>query len=392
MKRFVALILCFSLLCVGCAKVGEKRKNISVEQTTVPSVEFRDISNPKLLDYVEENVYASLLNQIDNRKYFVENVEAVYISQEYIDELAYNSQENIYFGYTLSELANQFQGKKFVFSVDDGKTVVNEFQEYDDTYDQIIKNVAVGTGVILICVTVSAVSGGVGAAAVSSVFAVAAKSGTVCALSSGVIGSAASGTIAYMETGDVNESLKLAALEGSKEFKWGAIIGSISGAASQTSKLKGCTRNGLSMSDAAKIQKDSKFSPDTIKQFKSMKEYEVYKKAGLYERTLDGKKILPRDIDLQFKSKLADGTEVNNLKRMLNGLAPLEPSTGAPYELHHINQKAEGTLAILTKDEHRCNSGILHTAGKESEIIRKEFAKYRKQFWKAYGKMLQGKG
>lgn len=69
----------------------------------------------------------------------------------------YNSQENIYFGYTLSELANQFQGKKFVFSVDDGKTVVNEFQEYDDTYDQIIKNVAVGTGVILICVTVSAV-------------------------------------------------------------------------------------------------------------------------------------------------------------------------------------------------------------------------------------------
>ncbi len=268
MKRFVALILCFSLLCVGCAKVGEKRKNISVEQTTVPSVEFRDISNPKLLDYVEENVYASLLNQIDNRKYFVENVEAVYISQEYIDELAYNSQENIYFGYTLSELANQFQGKKFVFSVDDGKTVVNEFQEYDDTYDQIIKNVAVGTGVILICVTVSAVSGGVGAAAVSSVFAVAAKSGTVCALSSGVIGGAASGTIAYMETGDVNESLKSAALEGSKEFKWGAIIGSISGAASQTSKLKGCTRNGLLMSDAAKIQKDSKFSPDTIKQFK----------------------------------------------------------------------------------------------------------------------------
>ena len=49
MKRFVALILCFSLLCVGCAKVGEKRKNISVEQTTVPSVEFRDISNPNIM-------------------------------------------------------------------------------------------------------------------------------------------------------------------------------------------------------------------------------------------------------------------------------------------------------------------------------------------------------
>lgn len=390
MKRFIALILCFSLLCVGCSKVEENNGNISEEQTAVPNVEFRDLSSPELLDYVEENVYASLLNDIDNEKYFVENVEAIYISQEYIDELAYNSQENIYFGYTLSELAEQFQGKKFVFSVDEGKTVVNEFEEYDDTYDQIIKNVAVGTGVILICVTVSVVSGGVGAAAVSSVFAVAAKSGTVCALSSGVIGGAASGTITYMETGDVNESLKAAALEGSKEFKWGAIIGSISGAASQTSKLKGCTGNGLSMNDAAKIQKDSKFSPDTIKQFKSMKEYEVYKKAGLYEKTLDGKKILTRDIDLQFKSKLADGTEVNNLERMLNGLAPLEPSTGKPYQLHHINQKSDGTLAILTEVEHQGNSSILNTAGKESEIARTAFAKFRKQFWKAYGKMLQG--
>lgn len=390
MKRFIALILCFSLLCVGCSKVEENNGNLSEEQTAVPNVEFRDLSSPELLDYVEENVYASLLNDIDNEKYFVENVEAIYISQEYIDELAYNSQENIYFGYTLSELAEQFQGKKFVFSVDEGKTVVNEFEEYDDTYDQIIKNVAVGTGVILICVTVSVVSGGVGAAAVSSVFAVAAKSGTVCALSSGVIGGAASGTITYMETGDVNESLKAAALEGSKEFKWGAIIGSISGAASHTSKLKGCTRNGLSMNDAAKIQKDSKFSPDTIKQFKSMKEYEVYKKAGLYEKTLNGKKILTRDIDLQFKSKLADGTEVNNLERMLNGLAPLEPRTGKPYQLHHINQKSDGTLAILTEVEHQGNSSILNTAGKESEIARTAFAKFRKQFWKAYGKMLQG--
>lgn len=390
MKRFIALILCFSLLCVGCSKVEENNGNLSEEQTAVPNVEFRDLSSPELLDYVEENVYASLLNDIDNEKYFVENVEAIYISQEYIDELAYNSQENIYFGYTLSELAEQFQGKKFVFSVDEGKTVVNEFEEYDDTYDQIIKNVAVGTGVILICVTVSVVSGGVGAAAVSSVFAVAAKSGTVCALSSGVIGGAASGTITYMETGDVNESLKAAALEGSKEFKWGAIIGSISGAASHTSKLKGCTRNGLSMNDAAKIQKDSKFSPDTIKHFKSMKEYEVYKKAGLYEKTLNGKKILTRDIDLQFKSKLADGTEVNNLERMLNGLAPLEPRTGKPYQLHHINQKSDGTLAILTEVEHQGNSSILNTAGKESEIARTAFAKFRKQFWKAYGKMLQG--
>ncbi len=391
MKRIIAFILCFSLMLVGCTENSTKTENVSVEPTSVPNVEIRDLSNPELLDYVEENVYESLLGNIDNDKYFVENVEAIYISQEYIEELAYNSQENIYFGYTLSELAEQFQGKKFLFSVDgNGNTVVNEFEEYDDTYDQIIKNVAIGTGVILICVTVSVVTGGAGAAAVSSVFAVAAKSGTACALSSSVIGGAAAGTITYMETGDVDTSLKAAALEGSKEFKWGAIIGSISGAGSQVSKLKGCTQNGLSMNEAAKIQKDSKFSPDTIKQFKSMKEYEVYKKAGLYEKVIDGKKVLARDIDLQFKSKLADGTEVTNLERMLKGRPPLEPSTGKPYQLHHINQKADGTLAILTRAEHQGNSKVLNTVGKDSEIVRDDFAKFRKQLWKAYGKMLQG--
>ena len=51
---------------------------------------------------------------------------------------------------------------------DDGDTIVTAFEAYDDTYEKVIKNVAIGTGVILICVTVSIVSEGFGVPAVST--------------------------------------------------------------------------------------------------------------------------------------------------------------------------------------------------------------------------------
>lgn len=66
---------------------------------------------------------------------------------------------------------------------------------------------------------------------------------------------------------------------------------------------------------------------------------------------------------------------------MRQGLAPLDPATGKYYQLHHINQNADGTLAILKEVEHQGNASILNTVGKDSEIIRKDFAKIRKEFW-----------
>jgi len=93
-------------------------------------------------------------------------------------------------------------------------------------------------GVILVCVTVSVVSGGVGApAAVSMIFASAAKTGTVYALSSGTISAVAAGTITGIQTGDFEEAKKAAALVGSEGFKWGAITGVITGGATKAVEL-----------------------------------------------------------------------------------------------------------------------------------------------------------
>ena len=187
------------------------------------------------------------------------NVQAVYISQEYLDELAFNSQENVYFGYTLSELNAQFQGEKYIFTLGEKKneTVVVPWTDYDDAYDRVIRNVAIGTGVILVCVTVSVVSAGVGAPAVSMIFAMAAKDSAV----HGLLDAAKSGVPAFVatavRTGDLQQAAREAALAGSEDFKWGAIGGSISGGVTEAVGLKGAMLNGFvherSGADSARI-------------------------------------------------------------------------------------------------------------------------------------------
>ena len=312
-------------------------------------ISFESLNDSDLLNYVEDNVYDGLVEQLNSDGYFVENVSAVYISQEYIDELSFNSQSNIFFGYTLAELDEAFQGTRYVFTLgDEGDTVVKAFEDYDDTYEQVIKNVAIGTGVILVCVTVSVVSGGAGAPAVSMIFAAAAKSGTVFALSSGAFSGIAAGITTGIQTGDMEQAKKAAALAGSEGFKWGAITGAISGGASEAIALKGATMNGLTMNEAATIQKESKYPIEIIKQFHTTEEYEVFKAANLKPFMVNGEMALIRpDIDL----KLVDELGRTNLQRMTLGLSPLDP-TGIPYELHHIGQKNNGSCPK------RCSCGM----------------------------------
>lgn len=376
MKRFLSLLLTVSML---VAFGGWK----TARAEDVPT--FTGMNDADLPDYIEDTLYTSLVSELDSDEYFVENVEAVYISQEYLDELAYNSQANVFFGYTLAELNQQFDGSKYIFTLgDDNETTVEPWEDYDDTYDQIIRNVAVGTGVILVCVTVSVVSGG---AAVSMIFAVAAKSAAIGALSGAALGGVSAGIVTGVQTGDMDEALKAAALAGSEGFKWGAITGAISGGVSEYAGLKGATLNGLSMNEAAAIQKESGYPLDVIKGFKSMEQYEICQKAGLKPALVNGKTALVRNIDI---TKVVDDYGRTNLQRMQQGLAAIDPATGQSYQLHHIGQKMDSTLAILTESEHMQggNNTIWHELGKASEIDRKVFDKQREAFWKALAELL----
>lgn len=401
MKRLIALILVCALL-AGCTpqvnnsstdpttSMTEVQQTIEYTFTEEDMPEFTGLDDTALLTYLEDTVYTNLVTELDNEMYFVENVSAIYISKEYLEEVAYNSQENIYFGYTLSELDAYFQGTRYVFTLgDDGQTIATEFQEYDDTYDQILKNVAIGTGVILICVTVSVVSGGLGAPAVSLIFAASAKTGTIMGLSSGLFSGVSAGVVTGIETGDFDEAMKAAALAGSEGFKWGAITGSVTGGTGKAIALKGATLNGLTMNEAALIQKQSGYPLDVIKQFSSMEQYQICQAAGLSPHMVNGNIALIRNIDLNF----VDDMGRTNLQRMQQGLAALDP-TGQAYELHHIGQHANSTLAILTKAEHMQggNNKIWHVLGETTEVhgAGNTWDLQRQQFWKQLAKMMTG--
>ena len=207
------------------------------EEEKIP--DFYGMDDPDLLQYIEDTVYSGLVSEFNSEDYIIEKVDAIYYSQDYLQEAAYNSKANIWFGYTLAELDEQFQGERYVFTLgDDGQTVVTDFEYYDDIYDRVIRNVAIGGGVILICVTVSVISGGLGAAPVSMIFSTAAKTGAVMAVSSGGISAVAAGAITGLQTHDSDQVLMSAALHGSENFKWGAILGAISGGLNEANTLR----------------------------------------------------------------------------------------------------------------------------------------------------------
>ena len=71
-------------------------------------------------------------------------------------------------------------------------------------------------------------------------------------------------------------------------------------------------------------------------------------------------------------------------------MAALDPKTGLSYQLHHIGQRQDSTLAILTEAEHMQggNNLIWHLWEGESQIDRVAFAAQRQSFWKSAAKLL----
>lgn len=413
MKRLISIILVFTFLLSGCAApvnnaasaetgkpdvvnstetntdpqvVTESAEPVVVTEqpssdataataTSTPDITVKGLDDEVLLQYVEDNVYETLIQQLNSEDYFIENVEAVYYPKEYIEALAFNSQPNRYFGYTADELNEQFQGTKYVFTLGaDGQTIVVPMETVsDDIYVKAMEDVIIGTGVILICVTVSVVVAPA-APAVGMIFAASASTGTAFALESGAISFAATAIAKGYETESFDQALKAGVEAAGEGFKWGAIIGVTAGGAKEAIALKGATLNGLTMNEVARIQQESGYPLSIIKQFHTVEEYTVFKNAGLQAEMVGGKLALVRpDIDLY---NVVDEYGRNNFARMSQGLNPID-ATGKTFEWHHIGQNNDATLALLTSAEH--DAGALHGFKVVSEIDRKAFDIYKKE-------------
>ena len=378
-KKWLATLLSFALVISGCPAGGIASAFADDVWQDMPT--FNSLSDPELLSYIEDAVYDRLIDDLADGDYYVENVQATYVSKEYLEELAYNSQANIYFGYTLQELEDQFAGERFVFTLgDDGQTVVKSFESYDDTYDQALQKIAVGGGVILLCVTVAVVTAGA-APAVSVVFAMSAKSAATLAASSGVISAATAGIVTAADGASRDDVLKAAAAGGADGFMWGAIGGALVGGAGEAVALHGATARGLTMNEAAALQRETKYPLALLRQFHSKDEAKIYKEAGLQAATVNGKKALVRQIDWNR----VDERGLTNAERVKKGLNPLD-ETGKPYELHHIGQSNDASFAVLTETEHMQagNNKVLHWKDGASEVDHgSDWTKVKSDFWKS---------
>lgn len=205
------------------------------EKAYIQSLGFLTLEDPDLLDYVENTVYTELENQLSSDDYVISEVSAIYMPKEYYADLASNSQENIYFGFTEIELDSVFKDSKYVFTLgDDGQNAIHELETLtDESYDKMMKNIAIGTGVILICVTVSVITGGAALPAVSAVFAASATTATEFAIGSAAFGAVSAAIVKGIQTRNIKETVKAAGVGASEGFKTGAIVGAVVGGASK---------------------------------------------------------------------------------------------------------------------------------------------------------------
>ena len=402
MKRVIAIILSFSLLLPGCGASNEDESTYVSEESVISDIEifekveptYSELADLALLAHIEDLVYRDAVLSLDSTEYIVESVKATYISKEYLEEVAYNSQSNIFFGYTLDGLNELFQDTRYIFTLgENGETTVEPLQEIKDvSMETMLKNLAIGTGIIFVCVTVSVVSAGAGAPAVSMIFAASATTAEVFAVSSAAFGRISAGVVRGIQTGDFKEALEAAALGATEGFKWGALSGAIIGGGSEAFLLNVGTKNGLTMNEVALIQADSQYPIEVIARFNSLQQYKICKDAGLTAKMINGKTALVRKIDLNYVDELTGKT---NLQLMQDGYAPFD-STGQKYQLHHIGQSNDSPLAILTQAEHtgKGNYTIWHilTEGFDNPSSQPEWSTIKAKFWKNYAKQAASGG
>ncbi|MBO5327694.1 MAG: hypothetical protein J6B04_00810 [Clostridia bacterium] len=162
-------------------------------------------------------------------EYKVDYVEYGYLSQEYVNELYYNSLTNVYYGFNYEEVASYMQNENWVFTVDEsGQTVANKVVHTNSGLLDLVKNVAIGSGVVVVCAVLTCVTVSL-AAPVACFFVGAAKGAVVGGISGAAIGGAIGGAVKGVQTNSWEGALNGAASGALKGCSWGVLAGSMVG-------------------------------------------------------------------------------------------------------------------------------------------------------------------
>lgn len=221
-KIFHFLLICIVLLpsllaCSSANNQNQENSKTKYTNTRINNVEEVDKSN---LSYL-------VSESLENSKYpvLVEDIAIQTMSQEYYEELEFNSQENIYFGHNESQLLQMFDTAKYSFTVNsNGKTIVGLDSDLfkEDYLTKAMKNVVIGSGVIIVCASVSVVLSG-GATTPMAIMIVAGQLTTEAALASAISGVVTAGISKF--NGESNEEiLENTITSASEGFKYAALF------------------------------------------------------------------------------------------------------------------------------------------------------------------------
>lgn len=231
-SKAIAIPLCLALALQGCgvpAQTGNGSDPATSQESAQPVTDNEQkMSDADFVKKLEDSIYQLIVKDLDengNRKDLqVQDVKAVYLSKEYLEQYAYNTKETKFFGTTLGELEKKFDKQKYVFDIDEsGKTVSHAVDDFDNTFDEVTQAALLGAGVILISVTIVCVTGG---APVTALVACTANSTpAITANQAHLALLAASSAIAIFDDGDVGNAAKDIAFDTGSDFVMQAIGG-----------------------------------------------------------------------------------------------------------------------------------------------------------------------
>ncbi len=174
-NKVIALPLCFALALQGCGVPAQNSAesspsndaSSSTQESTEVTGSNQKISDAAFVENLQDAVYDLIVDDLDENGdtedlgLEVQEVKAVYLSKEYIEQYSFNSKETKFFGSTLGELEAKFGDQKYVFDLDEnGKTVCHAVNDFDNTFEQVSQVATLGTGAILVSVTIISATGG----------------------------------------------------------------------------------------------------------------------------------------------------------------------------------------------------------------------------------------
>ena len=100
-----------------------------------------------------------------------------------------------------------------------------------------------------------------------------------------------------------------------------------------TNEFKETKSEGLTEEEKQKIKEETGWSDEIIDHIDNMDQYAIYKDAGLHEETINGRKCLVKEIDMDYEDPK---TGMTNRELIDAGRSPIDSKTGEKIELHHI--------------------------------------------------------